>query len=153
MLRRFKRRWSPPPLNILENDQPPFPKTLEKVKLTTKLLYVCFLITLTNSCSQAASSPGYLTDKPILPVPSPDPGPAFHLMFSDRAASSCARIITHSICLYSWSPIRQPRMTFTTPSAAPGTTRIQWVFSPWTLKLGCFPCSKQSIVSSTHHLR
>lgn len=31
LLRRFKRRWSPPPFNILENDKPPFPKNIEKV--------------------------------------------------------------------------------------------------------------------------
>lgn len=33
VLRRFKRRWSPPPYNLLENDKGPFPKYLETVKL------------------------------------------------------------------------------------------------------------------------
>lgn len=47
LLRRFKRRWSPPPFNILENDQPPFPKNIEKVNVTTKLRYgfvFCLLV-------------------------------------------------------------------------------------------------------------
>ncbi|XP_020491022.1 desmocollin 2-like protein isoform X1 [Labrus bergylta] len=30
-LRRFKRRWSPPPFNILENDDGPYPKEIEKI--------------------------------------------------------------------------------------------------------------------------
>ncbi len=32
-LKRSKRRWSPPPFNILENDQGPFPRNIEKVIL------------------------------------------------------------------------------------------------------------------------
>lgn len=31
LLRRTKRRWSPPPFNILENDRGPFPKEIEKI--------------------------------------------------------------------------------------------------------------------------
>ncbi|KAG7214812.1 hypothetical protein INR49_010704 [Caranx melampygus] len=31
LLRRSKRRWSPPPFNILENDSGPFPKEIEKL--------------------------------------------------------------------------------------------------------------------------
>ncbi|AWP04020.1 putative desmocollin-1-like [Scophthalmus maximus] len=30
-LKRFKRRWSPPPFNILENDKGPYPKEIEKI--------------------------------------------------------------------------------------------------------------------------
>ncbi|XP_056149847.1 desmocollin 2-like protein isoform X2 [Lampris incognitus] len=30
-LRRSKRRWSPPPFNVIENDVPPFPKELDRV--------------------------------------------------------------------------------------------------------------------------
>ncbi|XP_074543839.1 desmocollin 2-like protein [Halichoeres trimaculatus] len=30
-LRRSKRRWSPPPFNIIENEKPPFPKEIEKI--------------------------------------------------------------------------------------------------------------------------
>lgn len=32
-LKRVKRRWSPPPFNILENDKGPYPKDIEKVIL------------------------------------------------------------------------------------------------------------------------
>ncbi|XP_071382834.1 desmocollin 2-like protein [Centroberyx affinis] len=31
LLRRSKRRWSPPPFNIIENDVPPFPKQLDRI--------------------------------------------------------------------------------------------------------------------------
>ncbi|XP_034743934.1 desmocollin 2 like isoform X2 [Etheostoma cragini] len=30
-LKRSKRRWSPPPFNVLENDKGPFPKTIDKI--------------------------------------------------------------------------------------------------------------------------
>uniref|UniRef100_H3CL82 Desmocollin 2 like n=1 Tax=Tetraodon nigroviridis TaxID=99883 RepID=H3CL82_TETNG len=32
LLRRFKRAWRPPPMNILENDVPPFPKFVETLE-------------------------------------------------------------------------------------------------------------------------
>lgn len=32
LLRRFKRRWGPPPFHIIENDKGPFPRDIEKVK-------------------------------------------------------------------------------------------------------------------------
>lgn len=31
LLKRMKRRWSPPPFNILENDKGPFPKEIERI--------------------------------------------------------------------------------------------------------------------------
>lgn len=34
---RVKRRWSPPPFNIPENDVGPFPKEIEKVKLVLSI--------------------------------------------------------------------------------------------------------------------
>lgn len=33
LLKRVKRRWSPPPYNILENDAGPYPKNIEEVNL------------------------------------------------------------------------------------------------------------------------
>lgn len=34
---RVKRRWSPPPFNIPENDGGPFPKDIEEVKLVLSI--------------------------------------------------------------------------------------------------------------------
>lgn len=39
ILKRTKRRWSPPPINILENDKGPFPKHLETVVSTAQNTY------------------------------------------------------------------------------------------------------------------
>lgn len=44
-LKRFKRRWSPPPFNILENDNGPFPKEVETIvsdsEATHSVYYTC----------------------------------------------------------------------------------------------------------------
>ncbi|KAK5617769.1 hypothetical protein CRENBAI_000379 [Crenichthys baileyi] len=39
ILKRTKRRWSPPPINILENDKGPFPKQLETIVSDSDLKY------------------------------------------------------------------------------------------------------------------
>ncbi|MEQ2277306.1 hypothetical protein XENORESO_000800 [Xenotaenia resolanae] len=39
ILKRTKRRWGPPPLNILENDKGPFPKHLETVCLMYNFVF------------------------------------------------------------------------------------------------------------------
>uniref|UniRef100_A0AAQ6ALA3 Cadherin domain-containing protein n=1 Tax=Amphiprion ocellaris TaxID=80972 RepID=A0AAQ6ALA3_AMPOC len=44
-LKRFKRRWSPPPFNILENDKGPYPKDIETIvsdsEATHNVYYTC----------------------------------------------------------------------------------------------------------------
>uniref|UniRef100_A0AAV2JPY4 Cadherin domain-containing protein n=1 Tax=Knipowitschia caucasica TaxID=637954 RepID=A0AAV2JPY4_KNICA len=39
LLRRKKRRWSPPPFNIRENDNGPFPKEIEKIVSDSEIKY------------------------------------------------------------------------------------------------------------------
>ncbi|XP_011617136.2 desmocollin-2-like [Takifugu rubripes] len=50
VLRRFKRRWSPPPYNLLENDKGPFPKYLETLESE---------VAANNKVYYTISGPGY----------------------------------------------------------------------------------------------
>ncbi|KAM4605593.1 desmocollin 2-like protein [Polymixia lowei] len=43
-LKRSKRRWSPPPFNIIENDVPPFPKELDRVGSDSQAIYNVYYV-------------------------------------------------------------------------------------------------------------
>lgn len=44
VLKRVKRRWSPPPYNILENDAGPYPKNIEEVNLLDNTGYFSIVV-------------------------------------------------------------------------------------------------------------
>ncbi|KAM3866218.1 desmocollin 2-like protein [Diretmus argenteus] len=54
-LKRSKRRWSPPPFDIIENDVPPFPKEIDRVGSDSQAIYTVYY---------TISGPG-VTEEPV----------------------------------------------------------------------------------------
>ncbi|XP_066533657.1 desmocollin 2-like protein [Hoplias malabaricus] len=44
VLRRTKRRWSPPPLSVMENQQPPFPKDVEMISSDSSVNFSIYYV-------------------------------------------------------------------------------------------------------------